>query len=336
MLFTFPLALAGLAMVFRRSWQLGVVLLLWLIPGILLYTSYYWSPDRGVSYARFFVTFFPAFALGVAVCIRHGIVGSDDFGIRRRSVVTPIAAGIVVAAAAGVGLYRACTGLEDGAPTPNQSLVGMHRQHISLAVAGEAMAKNIPGDAVVFADGPRTSEGLMNYGQFMGTYQLFQFNSFTDSVMRVFLAKRDPDPTDPNPLQPRRREYLAEVYKGKTQQDLVNEQQRIVKDAFASSRRVFLIGTKASVPAFENQFFPTASYDFHTVTRWTDQVEPMFGSIEPPKPADARRGPFANNPRRPQGGPPGANARGGFNEWTSSAWQLVEVTQRKSPTTQPK
>ncbi len=334
MLFSLPLGLAGIAMVFRRSWQFGIVLLLWLIPGVLLYASYYWSPDRGVSYARFFVTFFPVLTLGAAVCIRHGIIGSDDFGLRRKSIAMPIAAGLVVALAVGIGAYRAALGLEDGSPSPNQSLAGMHRQYTSLAVAGDVIHKNIPDNAVVFADGPRMAEGMMNYGQFMGRFELYQFNAFTDSVMRAFLARREPDPNDPNPLQQRRRDYMTELYKSKTQKDLYADQQGIVKDALAKGRRVFVLGTKASSLAFEQQFFPGSLYQIRFVTRWGDQVEPMFGKTDAPKAPDGRwRGGVGGNPRR--FGPGGPNARGGFNDWTNNSWQLVEIVLRPPPTTQP-
>jgi len=106
---------------------------------------------------------------------------------------------------------------------------------------------------------------------------------------------------------------------------------------------------KASVPAFQKQFFPNDVYSMRTVTRWNDQVEPMFGDPEPPKAPETRRG-FGQGGGRGQrgaggpggpgagpGGAPGPNARGGFNEWTSSSWQLVEVTLINAPpaTTQP-
>ncbi len=62
--FVVPFALAGLALVFRRSWRVGVLLLSWLVPGVLLYTSYYWSMDFDVAYARFYLTFLPALCRG--------------------------------------------------------------------------------------------------------------------------------------------------------------------------------------------------------------------------------------------------------------------------------
>ncbi|CAN5466031.1 hypothetical protein BH10PLA1_BH10PLA1_22040 [soil metagenome] len=335
--FVLPLGIVGVAMVFRRSWQFGLLLLCWLIPGIALYTSYYWSPDRGVSYARFFVTFFPGFLVGVAVCIRYGIVGSDDFGRARRSIAAPIAAGLVVAAASGIGLYRAAGGMEDGQRLPMVSLGGMHRLYSSLAVSGDIMHKNIPDGSIVFADGPRMAEGMMNYGQFMGDWEMYATTAFTPSAMRAFLAKKNTDPNDPNPLQPRRREYLFDLYNKKTEADLLQEQQRIVQGGLEKGRHVFLIGTKASVATFEQRFFPSDKYDTRLVARWNDQIEPIGKNDDPNKPEEQPRGKngFAGGGRAQRAGP-GANAgpRGGFADWTMSSWQLIEVA-LKNPTTKP-
>ena len=65
-----PLGLMGLALSFRKSARLGLILTLWFLPGTLLYNAYYWG-DRmqGVGFLRFFLTLFPPL-----------IVGSSDFG----------------------------------------------------------------------------------------------------------------------------------------------------------------------------------------------------------------------------------------------------------------
>jgi uncharacterized membrane protein YgcG len=73
--FVVPFAIAGLALVFRRSWRVGVLLLAWLIPGVALYTSYYWSMNFDVAYARFYLTFLPALCVGAAVAFHDGVLG---------------------------------------------------------------------------------------------------------------------------------------------------------------------------------------------------------------------------------------------------------------------
>src|SRR5206468_238613 len=92
--FVLPFGVAGLGMLFRRNWKLGLLMLAWLLPGTALYTSYYWSPDRGVAFARFFLTFFPAILVGFAIWIRYGILAGANREIGGRSVALPVAAGI--------------------------------------------------------------------------------------------------------------------------------------------------------------------------------------------------------------------------------------------------
>jgi 4-amino-4-deoxy-L-arabinose transferase-like glycosyltransferase len=73
--FVVPFALAGMALVFRRSWRVGVLLLSWFVPGVLLYTSYYWSMDFDVAYARFYLSFLPALCVAAAVAFHDGLLG---------------------------------------------------------------------------------------------------------------------------------------------------------------------------------------------------------------------------------------------------------------------
>ncbi len=72
--FVVPFAVAGIFMLFRRSWRLSLMMLGWLVPGVMLYMSYYWSPDRADAYARFFLTYLPALLVGTAVCFHDGIL----------------------------------------------------------------------------------------------------------------------------------------------------------------------------------------------------------------------------------------------------------------------
>ena len=112
--FVFPLGLAGIAMVFGRSWKLGLMLLAWLLPGSALYTSYYWSPDRGISYARFFVVFLPAIMLGVAVCFSDGILAPVRNAKWYLKIPRIAAVLVVVGIAATLGVYRSLHGMQQG------------------------------------------------------------------------------------------------------------------------------------------------------------------------------------------------------------------------------
>jgi hypothetical protein len=63
--FVFPLAAAGMAMAFRWNWRAALILVLWFVPGTILYMSYYWGLRGGGAmvlsmYLRFFTTPLPA------------------------------------------------------------------------------------------------------------------------------------------------------------------------------------------------------------------------------------------------------------------------------------
>ena len=65
--FIAPIGLLGLLLMFRRLPIVAMVLALWFVPSVLLYTAYYWAPDnQGVSYSRFVLTSIPALVVSAA------------------------------------------------------------------------------------------------------------------------------------------------------------------------------------------------------------------------------------------------------------------------------
>ena len=43
--FLMPIGIFGLALMFRWSWRMALVMTAWFLPGVLLYTSYYWGNE---------------------------------------------------------------------------------------------------------------------------------------------------------------------------------------------------------------------------------------------------------------------------------------------------
>jgi 4-amino-4-deoxy-L-arabinose transferase-like glycosyltransferase len=65
--FIAPLGVLGLLVMARRMPMIALMLALWFVPSVLLYTAYYWAPDtRGVSYSRFILTQIPALVIAAA------------------------------------------------------------------------------------------------------------------------------------------------------------------------------------------------------------------------------------------------------------------------------
>ena len=161
--FVIPFALAGLALAFRRSWRVGVLLLAWLVPGVMLYTSYYWSMDFDVSYARFYLSFLPALCVGAAVAFHDGLLGARVGGTgeatagRWRQWVPAVE---VLAAAAAVAAFivvaRLWTAPDWDLTAGIHHWVGPHKAGLSATAAGLAALAAV-AVAVVVVNGFRTS-----------------------------------------------------------------------------------------------------------------------------------------------------------------------------------
>jgi hypothetical protein len=66
--FILPLGVAGIVMLLFKSWRIGLMLLTWAVPSILIYTAYYWDPPgqsiTQIGYMRFFETVLPPLIVG--------------------------------------------------------------------------------------------------------------------------------------------------------------------------------------------------------------------------------------------------------------------------------
>ncbi|MGC4032035.1 MAG: glycosyltransferase family 39 protein [Tepidisphaeraceae bacterium] len=147
--FVLPLGLLGMGLALKDSFRRGSMLWLWFIPGTLLYTSYYWAPERGVSFLRFFLTLMPPIIVGVGVLIDHAIAASLT---RWQRFAAPAACGFVVAFACVNSLYRGLLGIEEG----QESGVGMEsqfRQQLNLAGLTGVVQQNVPNNSVLIAAG---------------------------------------------------------------------------------------------------------------------------------------------------------------------------------------
>ena len=291
--FTFPLGIAGLLMLFRRHRVLALMMLAWFVPGVALYTAYYFSPDAGLGYARFFLTFLPAALVGVAVCLKDGVMaGGAEMagnGVRRvpRSLV--MAAGVVTAIGAGVGVYRAAIGMENG----RGDAQGMAQEFLArenLAQTGKVLAANIPAGSTVFAGGRGMgAQSDINYIQFVGDWKLFEMNAFTENRRGGFMGGMggrmgNGDATAPTPRQREEEEYESKLYAGKSERDLQAEQTKVINGALESGKRVFAVASATEIFNFHDALrgihFRDALGRMHgwsvrTVARWDDLTEPM-------------------------------------------------------------
>jgi hypothetical protein len=176
--FVVPFAVAGLVMVFRRSVRIGLILIAWLVPGVMLYMSYYWSMDFADAYARFFLTYLPVLLVGAAVCFTDGILLGGKETVRSSRVILTLATGVVVAIAAGVSMYRTVHGLRDG---QQSAKIPLHefRQRLALAQTGQMLLANVPEKSVLFTQDTGGIATPANYIQFLRNWELYSINAFS-------------------------------------------------------------------------------------------------------------------------------------------------------------
>jgi 4-amino-4-deoxy-L-arabinose transferase-like glycosyltransferase len=282
-----PLGFVGLILLCRASARLGLAMLLWFLPGVLLYTSYYWGSQMpGVAFLRFFLSMVPALIIGMAWLLRSATFGAITRpveGRTRGSFAGPIAAGLLTAAAASVGLMISLPDLER-----------QHRGNMNLAYSAHfALAKIHPkklpatqaGAPVIIAD-----DGL--FPQFL---QLLQFTSdgdfyTTDSFdlrfnggfgMMGFTQNGKGDQDAPVLLQQKRIDYMSKFFKGKSAADLVEAQHAMLNSAFANHRPVFAILTPSQLNGFKRRFI-TDSYELVELDHWAEPCSIRFPEDEPP------------------------------------------------------
>jgi 4-amino-4-deoxy-L-arabinose transferase-like glycosyltransferase len=219
--FMLPFGIAGILMLFRRSWPIALTLLGWFLPGVLLYMFYYWTMDFDVAYARFFLTFIPAVAIGAAVCFKDGVLGGDNGPRRWASVPLTLAVAAVVAVAAGVSCYRAIHGLRDGT---NQIsiLAPQYTDRLNYAHTGQVLLKNVPAGSMLFVDDSGFITKPLNYVQFLNDWQIIPEDAFSaDGLKKIrnFSGRGnrrdhddDTEEQKANPLQKEQEEYQVSLY----------------------------------------------------------------------------------------------------------------------------
>jgi hypothetical protein len=334
--FVAPLGVLGLLAMYRASWRVALLLTLWFVPGVLLYTAYYWGMQRGgIGYLRFFLTLFPPMILAAVWCMRqvslprlYHLTPGHDRGLSSKcggsdgAVAAPLACGVVVAIASAVGVKNVLP-----------VLAREHAANWNLAYTTEQLVRAAPRGAVLFVQpGERGTSNLvhqaMNFFQFGGDYDLYALDAFAERGPGSRLPGRDGaapvDPDAPSPMQPARRKYLAEqVYHGKTDADHVAAQQRITRDALASGRRAFVLMRAGPTRSFEQRFLRDTGMRVRRVAAWKDPA-PV-----PPDPPPTALQPFARGGPGPAPAP--APAAGPPPPRPSLAWQLLEITPASAP-----
>jgi hypothetical protein len=318
-----PLGVAGLLMMYRSNRRLALLLSMWLVPGTLLYTAYYWGNQApGVAFLRFFLTLFPPLIIAALWLLRmagDGVSASIDRG--KGSIAAPLTAGILVAATAAIGLTASLSDLEL-----------QHRGNLNLHISAQhILAKIKPSPPpVVFADAGLFPQ-LLQYMQFMCDGDWYTTDAFElragggFGILGVAQALQ-PDQNGPFALQRDRVNYMNSILKGKSTADLVRLQHDVMSDALQHGRAVYAVLTKFQAERFREQFI-NGEFEMSEQDHWAEPCSVIF------PPPNRPNGAYQTNQLAPMlfSGEP-------FIRWQPQALTLYQITPRAattSPATNP-
>jgi hypothetical protein len=283
LLFSLPLGVLGLAMLYRVSWRFTLLLTSWLIPGVLLYSAYYWGDNMaGPWYLRFFLSLFPPLALGAAYFVRAAAIGGAvaqkptggqpwDF-VAPRALAWQITLSLILIGAAGaIGLRIALPQMRVDRDTYQNTTFTISK--ITQFVPPYGRPASLP-KAVLFVDSPLSRFQLLDALQFFTDADLYTMDTFSGMVLMQWrrFGAPETDPGKPNPLQPARREYFQNLVKHMSGADFLHEQQRITRDALAQGRPVFLIVHAESVASFRREYLAGTGLTTRLVSAWKEKV----------------------------------------------------------------
>ncbi len=266
LIFVFPLACAGLLMMFAWNWRIATVLALWIFPCLLLYTGYYWAPDwnTNTGYLRFFLTVFPALCLCAFWLLSrlHGAIRLPN--PRLSKSFSTITAGILAAAAIGVSLRPAIAEIDQD---QHSRLLSNDASRQILEALDHVHCP--PRDAVLFTQ----DEWFLHHLQFVCDARLYNSTMFKEDWVRNLTNM---DPAKPQVWDPGRRQALATYLDQRLQQRtnlpagslrgerlgtemfalLSDERRAIIEAALNNHHRVFLITQNASAADFHRMADP--------------------------------------------------------------------------------
>lgn len=239
----FPLGLVGLAYLATHDAKRGLLLGLWTVPGLLLYSAYYWAPQGdGPGYVRFFVSVFPPLILSALALLCHAV--------RARPWWWEIALGVFVAVVATANLREATRTLDHQ----------MYRLMFAKETAGSVRGKLQDG-AVILAN-----NRILNFVEFAGHYHLYAQENFErGAIQNTLKALQD---NRPRPFQRRKAQKLAETQGGKTDSELTQAQRELVSEQLAEGRDVTLILTMDSYRRMRGRL--GGKFDLMPVAEWSE------------------------------------------------------------------
>jgi hypothetical protein len=295
----FPLGLIGLVSLWSTDRRTAALLAAWFVPSAAVYAAYYWAPEGGAGYARFFVTQVPALIAATLVWAGR-LDGPARAGVKWGLV-------LVVGLSGLVGVIRSHAPGRGG-------LEGSSRENTMLAELGRVVRATVPAGSLVLADEPR-----LHHFQFIGDWKTTSIEWFDErAVRRIVNNERDID--EPDPLDPRRLAFLRKMLEDKSGDDLREAFQKLVRSSIDSGRRVFVVLPVERWRDVERRLAGRVL-----------TVREAARFDEPPPPMMPHQWlPDAERPRMPVRRGPGGRP---MDESRVQSWRVLELLSREPPAT---
>ncbi len=247
----FPLGIAGLCYLLVYRVKLGVFLALWTLPGLLLYTSYYWAPEgEGPSYIRFFVSIFPPLIVGAVALLCQAVPSRPGWNV---------ALGLFALLVAGVNLHETTRQLD--------------RRSEGLRFSKQLcdqIRERIPGSSVILSE-----EHALNFIEYAGDYRLYSSGFYDRGAMQSKIKVLRDD--EPHPFH-RAKAKDIEKWLGKKTDTQLNEAlcDELGKH-IESGRRVFVVTSQGSFARWRGRL--SERYQFQPVAECVDVKQSPKGDL---------------------------------------------------------
>ncbi|HRK30985.1 MAG TPA: glycosyltransferase family 39 protein, partial [Tepidisphaeraceae bacterium] len=270
--FILPMGLLGLILIFVRSWRMGLLLLGWFLPGVMIYSAYYWGGERmGMGFLRFFLSLIPP--LLIAACwlfSRLSATGIDRDALtgwraRAAAAVAPVAVGVIVVVAGAASLRESLTGITN-------DFVNASNLSTAASIVRLHTRQSAPESVILFAEAGRGPSGWANYLQFATGFELYAHDAFSPNPRQLLGGRGGNDSDQPNPVQPLRREAAQKAYAKYNDAQLIEQQNLLMNRAFTEGRRVLLLLPASEATRFTKRFVQDRPYQQVTLATWRDPV----------------------------------------------------------------
>jgi hypothetical protein len=267
--FLLPLGLVGLLTLCARRLPLGLMLLSWFALPIVAYAAYGWVETGTTASLPLLLILTPVVLFGAAYLLRRVLYAPSDAPAQLieaedpytgepvymladpptpfwRCLAAPVAAGLVVAVALGVGAAGAGAAGMTGAEA-------RQGEAANLAALGAFVRSNVPPESVLFVDVPLTEGSALNHLEAVGHFELYDAAMFSQRFARRLSAPwtLGGEAGQPSRLSRDRYAFLHFLYEGMQEADVSAEVHRIIDAALNDGRGAFLLMNDLDARRFE-------------------------------------------------------------------------------------